>query len=384
MNVRNGLGHEPRLLLTVLSLGWLCACAPGDGGVPDSDPCGGPAPATLADTGTIVVRGEDPPCTLEFVEVVTLAGDPDEGALPRMPIAGAPGGGWVTATYDPGRIAFWSPTGAFERVIGNGPGEGPGEFRRASELVVDTLAGRVYVFSSSPRIVVYSLAGEYLSEIQVPGPAMAGAGIVLSDGTLVVTTSPPTTEPELVVIRGDHAERIGPAQRGPVFPPMLLAAHGGVWSAEGPWYEIDHHAMPDGHVDFRIRREGTRFPVPSDEDVRNASGAILSGFTINEGRGTVLAMLAHVHDPDAPRAPMPQPTGPDEGARLQREYFDGVVEAFSLDGRLIATAVWDYWRDAPSPLGSPNPSGQWYSVLDDATRSIRILRPVLYPVEGAR
>jgi hypothetical protein len=323
------------------------------------------------------VRGDDPPCTLEFVDVVTLAGDPDEGALPKLPVTTGPGGGWVTATYDPGRIAFWSSTGAFDRVIGNGPGEGPGEFRRVSELVVDTLARRVYVFSSSPRIVVYSLAGEYLSEIRVP--TIAATGVVLSDGTLVTVGSPPTTEPELIVVRGVGVERVGPPQRGPVFPPMLLAADDEVWSAEGPWYEIDHHAMPDGHIDFRIRREGPRFPVPSEGDVQNASGPILSGFTVDERTGTAFAVLVLVHDPDAPRAPMPQPTGPDEGARLQREYFDGVVEAFSLDGRLIATAVWDFMFDAPLPLRSNNPSGLWYRVLDDATRSIRILRPVLSP-----
>ena len=88
-------------------------------------------------TGEVVVRGEEAPCVVEFREVVRLQGSVD-GVAPRRPIAVGPGGTYVTWTYTYGQLAVWSPDGKLVRVIGNGTGSGPGEFRRALDLAVDS------------------------------------------------------------------------------------------------------------------------------------------------------------------------------------------------------------------------------------------------------
>lgn len=368
---RVGLPLPGALMLTLLSV----ACGPGEPRVADH-PCDGSAGAVRPDTGTVVVRGDDPPCSLDFREVVALRGE-EGGELPKVPVALGPGGEWVTATYDPGEVAFWSATGELERVIGNGPGEGPGEFNDVTDLVVDTLVGELFVFMGRPYIEVYSVSGEYLRRIPVPAPDPV-EGVLLHDGGLVTSASARGTEPELIVIRGDSASRVGPAQRL-MFSPLLRPAGDGVWSADLPWYEVAHHAMPEGRIDLRIRREVAWFPRVSEEDARMGRfGPLLVAFAVDPKRALVFASVVAVEDPDAPRAPMPGPgspgaaTSPEEARALQRAYFDGVVEVFMLDGRLIASRRYDDGEAMPNPLTADF----WGRIGDDAS-SIRILEPVL-------
>ena len=73
--------------------------------------------------GTVVVRGTVAPCDIVFVPVVTLKGSPS-GALPRVPVVAEPGGRWLTATYEAGELAVWSPSGELERLIGPGTSGG--------------------------------------------------------------------------------------------------------------------------------------------------------------------------------------------------------------------------------------------------------------------
>lgn len=328
----------------------------------------------------MVVRGAEGPCELEFRQMVTLRGDED-AELPRLPVTLGPGGEWLTATYDPGEVAFWSAAGELQRVIGNGPGEGPGEFGRVTDLVVDSLAGELYVFTGLPEVLVYSLSGEFLRQILLRTGGGSLWGVLLPDHTLVTTTVG-STEPKLIAIRGDSVTRVGPAQRR-VFPPMLRSALDGLWSAESSWYEIDHHSMPDGHVDYRIRREVSWFPERSDGGAPTVRGPLLSSLALDPVDGLVFAVIGPLDDPDAPSQPMPRARSPEEGRELSRAYFDMLIEVFTVDGRLIASSLYDDGSDAPRPLGPSNPADVWYHVDESDPRTpIDILTPVL--INGAR
>ena len=72
----------------------------------------------------------------------------------------------------------------------------------------DKLTAELYVFSGVQKISVYTLAGEYLRQITLPG--MASFGVRLTDGTIVTNLQPATPDPLLVMIRGDSIARVGP------------------------------------------------------------------------------------------------------------------------------------------------------------------------------
>lgn len=122
-----------------------------------------------APDSVVVVRGTDARCEVVFTPVQKLTGGVD-GTLPRPPVTTAPGGRWLTATYIDGQLAVWSPSGELEQLLGMGSGDGPGEFRRALDLIVDSLAGTVHVLPDSDRMEVYSLDGDYLEGMHLPSP----------------------------------------------------------------------------------------------------------------------------------------------------------------------------------------------------------------------
>src|SRR6056297_3203189 len=165
---------------------------------------------TPAAGGEVVVRGSDAPCDVTFELVREREGEPDS-TLPQTPVAAGPDGRWVTATYAEGEFAVWSPDGQLERRIGLGDGDGPGEFGRVFDLVVDSVAETVYVFSNSLSVEVYSLAGEYLRGIRVPD--RASAGVRLTDGTIAMAASGFSGGPRLLLADSDSSYRAGPARR---------------------------------------------------------------------------------------------------------------------------------------------------------------------------
>jgi hypothetical protein len=65
-----------------------------------------PTDVVRPDTGTVVVTGDEPPCTIAFREVVTLQSE-IEGRAARWPVALGPGGTYLTSTYNP-RARSWS------------------------------------------------------------------------------------------------------------------------------------------------------------------------------------------------------------------------------------------------------------------------------------
>lgn len=335
--------------------------------------------------GVVVVSGEDAACDVVFEPVLTLTGGSD-GTLPKFPVAAAPGGRWVTGTYGEGQIAVWSPSGELERVIGRGPGGGPGEFGDASDLIVDSIAGTVHVFTRSHRIEVYSLGGDYVGGVSLPRPASMGAR--LTDGTLATSAHYPMDSPRIMLVGQDTVFETGPARRMPMSPDVRGGGEG-VWTGESSWYQFDHHALPSGQVDFTVRREVSWFPELSDEEGATAAGPLVNGFTIDPERQLVFARVVQVKDPDAPDAPSPRsaPAGGESTpiAPISREdaremnilRFDGVIEAFTLDGRLIASTRFDDGSDMPNPLAGGAPGTLWYRTNDDMTRSIEILRATL-------
>lgn len=59
--------------------------------------------------------------------------------------------------------------------------------------------------------------------------------------------------------------------------------------------------------------------------------------------------------------------------------LDGLIEVFTLAGRLVAPTRYDDGREMPFPITSSVPGDLWYRLTDGLTRSIEILRPVLVP-----
>lgn len=284
----------------------------------------------------------------------------------------------MTALYTEGEFAVWSPSGELERVIGLGSGDGPGEFGRAMDLVVDSLSGTVHVLSRSPRIEVYSLDGDYLHGIRLP--TLPHLGAPLSDGTIAASRASAMGGPKILLVKRDTAFTTGPAGRMPM-PAEVRAGDEGVWTAESPWYQFDHHVLPGGQVDFTIRREVRWFPEVSEEEGSNAPGPLLLGFTIDPERRMVFARVQQVKDPDVPAAPPRFEGTRAEAQRRNALYFDGFIEAFTFDGDLVASTRFDDHREMPRPIGGGAPGNLWFR-LTGMTESIEILRPEL--VESTR
>lgn len=356
-------------------------------------PCAVPSFETTNEDpgGVVVVRGTDAPCAVMFEPVQELTGVPD-GTLPRPPVSAAPGGRWLTATYVDGEFAVWSPSGDLERLIGLGSGDGPGEFGRPWDLIVDSIAGTVHVFSMSPRIEVYSLDGTYLEGVRLPSPPRLGAR--LNDGTIATASTIPMGSPKILLVKQDTVFRTGPAGRM-AMPADVRAGAEGVWTAESPWYQFDHHALPGGQVDFTIRRDVSWFPALSEEAGRNAPGPLVMGFTVDPERRLVFARIQRVEDPDAPggspglgvaaegEAPRPARTR-EEVEQINTLYFDGVVEVFTVGGDLVASTRFDNEQEMPWPIGGGAPGNLWFRLRGETIQSIEILRPKLVEVSRRR
>jgi hypothetical protein len=368
------------ILLALAAVLWGCVelpeRVPGTGAHPDAPglamdeqvprelpPCMG-LPPDWPDADHMMVEGESPACELEFIEVVRLRGREEDWA-PRPPIAAGPGDTYVSATYQPGRLARWSSDGELERIFGRGEGEGPGEFGQANEIVVgpDSV---IYVMSG-PRAHLYAPDGEFLETIRWPGTSAPRNAVVTSHGILLVSTrlvDGSGVHPVVLAWRDGDWEVIESRTGNPGQRFSLTYSSGlGLWSAEAGTYELIQHAMPGGEVRFRVGRTANWFP-------RDDPGGLYG--ILADDRGFVWA-LVNTPSPDAPAGPMPRARSPEEVRSIVAAYRENMIEALAVDGRLIASRRYPDPRLAPTPM-TPD---RWYLQEDDLLRSVVILEPVL-------
>lgn len=365
-------GRHARIRAFLVTVAILPACQ-SQTNLSDTSTCDD-VPIAGAGADTLVVEGGEGACTVVFDEVVLLQGS-IAGELPRLPVSSGPDGGWVTATYDPGRVALWSANGRFRRVIGKGEGGGPGEFIKVSDIVVDAERDRIYIFTVSNRIEVYDEEGKYLETISLP--RYSSTGTLMPDGSLIAVLSRAMGEPAFAVVRPDTVVRWGYSQRGPVFPPLLYGNGENVWTAESAWYEIRRHAS-DGRVIGSIKRETPDFPEPTKVEVERGAGPLLVAFTVDTDKRRVFALLKQVMKPGhTPPAAVEAETRLPPADADQDAYYAGVIEAFDFSGNVLASLRIREGENVPYPIMSSGSSGLWYEVLDDDLRSIRILRPRL-------
>lgn len=340
---------------------------------------GTPAVA-VASADSIVVRGSDAPCTIEFREVTRLKGEMD-GISPRVPIAVGPGGTFLSGTYEKGQVAIWSPEGDLERLLGNGSGSGPGEFGWARGLAVgpDSVVNIMTGYAHWHR---YTLSGEFLETVRIPAVSGTSEVTVASDGTVVTTVR--GADRTLFTLHRDSLRNVGPYPTGGLRHSIsLYAPNSGppvVRSVEAPFYVVRRHALPSGDVNLRIRREVAWYrepETPLEMAAGNLDFSTLYELAVDRRAGLVWT-LHSVPAPDAPDEPPPPVRSQEEARRVTDRYRDNLIEVISLDGRLIANR---WYRDTSSmPLPVPMTSRLWYVVNDDLLRSVTILTPEL--VEG--
>ena len=322
--------------------------------------------------GAVVEADGDAPCTIEFREVTRLQSQSD-GISARVPATTGPGGTYLTATYQPGRVAVWSPEGELIRVMGNGDGEGPGEFWQASSIVVGA-DSVVNILPGLPHWHRYDWAGGFIETIRAPaigGLSDAGIG---PDGLLVAKTQGP--EGALLVLWRPGSEvRIVDGSFNTIgfgFGFVNASPSTGVWSAVHSRYAIRRHALPSGAVDFEVRRRVDWFR--SSGPTFDESAPIVFGLNVDD-RG-LLWVWTNVPDPDAPSVPRPRssysPDDPDRDVVAGR-YRDYVLEVLSTDGEVIASRRYDRPQDVA--LGAT--ADLWVRTEDDLLRSLTIMEPIL-------
>ena len=300
---------------------------------------------------------DEPVCHLEFREVVRLEGDID-GVIPAYVITALSDGRYLTATYSLGKMALWAPNGQLLEVIGNGPGEGPGEFDYPSGFA-QVAEDEFLVLMGRSTIHKYSTAGRFLRSFQLP--AGGGALWAVTHGGAAITSAGTPDGKRGFLLEGDSI-RVLDIHGLAVLLHLAAAEDVGVWSAENDRYVLRRHSLPSGAVSDSLAPARDWFPGPRENE------AHLSWIHA-DGRGLIWTVV-EVADPDAPPGSLPtwDLGGPeeepiDEEALLASavKTRDTVVEAFTPDGRLVASVRFDSFRDAAIPMCG----NLWYRMTED-------------------
>jgi hypothetical protein len=330
--------------------------------------CAGDAPTWPPTVDLVVVRGEDAPCELDFVEVLRL-GTSGGAWHPRPPIAVTPDGGYITGTWQRGTLALWSPAGEFVRTLGQGPGEGPGEFGWAGVIVMGT--DSVINVTSGPRLHRYDLYGEFLETVRLPVTSGQRDAVATREGSLVTSASvvDASLRPGLVSweLGGSRVLESPVGSRGESFF-LAYTPRLGLWIAEASRYELEVRREPGEESRYRIVRAVDWFPGEEGEIPANLYGIE------PDPRGMVWT-LASTPAPDAPSGELPPARSVDEIRDQVDRYRDNVIEALAVDGRLVASKRYPLPSLAPTPVTS----ARWYLQLRDLEETIVILEPVLRP-----
>lgn len=249
--------------------------------------------------------------------------------------------------------------GSLVRTIGNGPGQGPGEFDSALGIAVlhDSL---VVVTTGMPRLHLFTIDGEFVETILsgttggVREVAATGSGALF--GASVDNTFG-------IFFRWDEGViekiQIPDPQRSPV---LWAHASDAVWYAWPLEYEV--HRLD--HMGALLRENA--WIDPGDPTRGNL-------FSLSVDEGGLLWVGASVPDPNAPGPLPPMANSIAEIEEQQRTHLDIVVEAFSLDGRLIVSERFDHYGLIPQPMRG----GGWFRLSDDPLPVLTIVKPVLNP-----
>jgi len=307
--------------------------------------------------------GEDrgPACDVEFHEVVRLEGELD-GVAPHEPIAVLRDGRYLTATYSPGEMAVWRPDGELDQIMGRGPGEGPGEFGHARDFVQMT-EDEFVVITGLQLVHVYSIDGRFRRSLRLPSTGGAAWGVGHGDAVISWANSDGVRQGFL--LQGDSVHAFGIQGRLQADLTIASAADIGLWSAESDRYVLRRHQWSSGILVDSIVRNPDWFHGP------DGLPANLYKLQI-DGRGLIWAAIG-VADPNAPSGPIPVGRDPEEYRDIVDRYFDHVIEAVSPDGRLIASARFDGWRDTAYPIGRDF----WYRRSEDLLPALVILKAEL-------
>lgn len=302
-------------------------------------------------------------CDLEFREIVRLEGSV-EGVAPDYPVQILRDGTYVTGTYSRGKIAHWAPDGQLLNVLGTGPGEGPGEFDYATEFA-QASDDEFFVFTGLQLVHRYSTNEGFLRSFRLP--TFGGVSGAAAYGDRVVVAASDVDGYRGFQIRGDSVQAQGVlAPTGGLL--LLAAVEGvGVWSASGERYVLRRHEWPGGTVVDSL--------VPNRDWFRGPEGweAFLYGLQA-DGRGLIWA-AGIAPAPDAPprrrSAGVEVPVSEEDEAEAMR-YTDFVIDAFTPDGRLVASVRFDTLEETPSPM----PAGLWYRRTEDGL-SVVVLEALL-------
>ena len=306
-----------------------------------------------------------PLCDLGFREVTRLGGDMD-GVIPVDPVMVLRDGRYATSTYSRGEIALWAPDGRFLDVLGNGPGQGPGEFGWASSLA-QVEDEELLVFTGRAIVHRYSTRGRFLRS--VPLTTIGGAGWAVTYGGAAITSTRTLDGIRGIQLRGDSTRELGILGRPESIVLLAAAEDIGVWSAEIDRYVLRRHVMPSAAVEDSLVPARDWFPGPEGNET-------LLSYLHADGRGLIWTFV-RVADPDAPTRRRPadrEMFGEDieELMAVADRFGDTVIEAFAPDGKLVASVRIDSAWDAPRPIHG----NIWYRPARDMV-SLIILEAVL-------
>ena len=283
---------------------------------------------------------DGPICDIEFREVVRLEGDID-GVIPHYPVTVLMDGRYLTATYSHGQLALWAPDGEFLDAMGNGPGEGPGEFDYASDFA-QVADDEFVVLTGLSTVHWYSTTGRFLRSVLLPTHGAGSA--VIYDGAVITPISTGVGERGLV-LRGDNIREI--ALHGRLRSTTVLAAADdiGVWSADHDRYMLRRHSWPSGAVVDSLVPARDWFPGPEGNEAT-------LGRLHADGRGLIWTLVG-VADPGAPTDALHMDEelfDLEEFEARAHEYRDIVIEALAPDGRLVGSIRFDSPGVSPEPV----------------------------------
>ena len=352
-------------IVVALVVSVAVGCNPGDKA--PSPPSSQPISADECDwrAAPEPAEADAPLCDVEFREIVRLEGSVD-GVAPDFPVHVLRDGTYLTDTYSPGRLALWGPDGQLLQVLGTGPGEGPGEFEYATEFA-QISDDEFLVFTGLPLVHRYSTTEGFVRSFRLP--TYGGESAATAYGDLVVVAAYDLDRIRGFQISGDSVQRMGAFD--PTLEWLLLAAAEGVglWSATPERYVLRRHMWPGGTAvdSLVVNRDWFRAP--------EGWVALIHALQA-DGRGLIWA-AGSVPDPDAP--PVRRPAGLEAPLLMETEaetlsYIDFFIEAFTPEGRLVASVRLDSSQGPVHPI--PGPRGLWYRPSEDEL-SIVILEATL-------